>query len=435
MSDAHAAEVAAWIRAREARWTRELEELVAIPTGWGDAAGLESARDWCIVRAEALGASVTRIPGEPRPDWLREGQQPGAPRDRGDVIVLRGGPRKGSGSASGAGGGAGGGGAAGSGAAHGAGLRVLVACHIDTVHDPRGDFRELGPDRGGQRCGPGAVDMKGGVVAAIAALEAVQAIGIPLRWTLALNADEEVGSFASMRALRALAAEHDVGLVTEPPMADGAFVVARPGAAQFRIDAFGRAAHAGRDFAAGISAVGMLAGAVTSALAISDVAAGRTVNIGPLEGGEATNIVPDRASAWGAMRYRSRSDGEHMDQALMSIARGGEGDVPRVSVRIAHNRPPKDATPAVLGLADMAIACARDLGISVGAGTGSTGGVSDANVLQDAGLPCLDGLGVRGGNMHRSDEYIVIGSLTERASLLALLMARLAGCSSVPSRP
>jgi glutamate carboxypeptidase len=303
------------------------------------------------------------------------------------------------------------------------------------VHDPRGAFRELGPVQAGKRCGPGAVDMKGGVVAALAAIEAAQAIGGGVRWTLVLNADEEVGSFASMRALRALAAEHDVGLVTEPPMADGAFVVARPGAAQFRIDAEGRAAHAGRDFAAGISAVGLLAGAVTQALAITDVDAGCTVNIGPLEGGEATNIVPPRASAWGAMRYRTRGDGERMDRALMSVARGADGEVPRVRVKVAHNRPPKDATPQVLGLADMAIACAHELGIGTGAGTGSTGGVSDANVLQDAGLPCLDGLGVRGGNMHRGDEFIVIESLAERASLLALLLMRLAQCASVPSRP
>lgn len=420
MTQALAGDIAAWVSAREQRWIRELEELVAIPTGWGDQEGLEHARSWCIRRAESLSARVTRMPGDSRPDWLREGHRAGAPRDRGDVLVLRGGM----GATRDRGGGA-----------AGNELRVLIACHLDTVHDPRGPFQSLGPERGGQRCGPGAVDMKGGVVAAFAAIEAMHSLGVPLRWTLALNADEEIGSFASMRALRALAAEHDVGLVTEPPMSDGAFVVSRPGAAQFRIDATGRAAHAGRDFAAGISAVGLLAGAITRALAISDVVAGRTVNIGPLEGGEATNIVPDRASAWGAMRFRSRADGEQMDRALAEIAHGGDDDVPRIAVRIAHNRPPKDATPQVLGLADLAIACARELGIGVGAGTGSTGGVSDANVLQDAGLPCLDGLGVRGGNMHRSDEYVVTGSVAERASLLALLLARLARCPSVPSRP
>jgi glutamate carboxypeptidase len=429
MSGLRAGDISAWMRARTTRWVSDLEELVGIPTGWGDVEGLERARRWCIARAEALGASVERVQGDPRPDWLREGRTGDSSRDRGDVVVIRGGQVRAD---------AAGPASAGAGAKpvsrHGSGLRVLIACHIDTVHDPRGGFRELGPDRGGQRCGPGAVDMKGGVVAAFAALEAVHALGVPLQWTLVLNADEEVGSFASMRALRALASQHDVGLVTEPPMADGAFVVSRPGAAQFRIDAVGRAAHAGRDFVSGISAVGLLAGAITSALEISDVSSGRTVNIGPLEGGDATNIVPDRASAWGAMRFRSRGDGEQMDRTLMAIARGHESDVPRICVRIAHNRPPKEATPEVLGLAGLAVACARELGVAVGAGTGSTGGVSDANVLQDAGLPCLDGLGVRGGNMHRTDEYIAMESLAERASLLALLLASLAECSSVPSQ-
>jgi glutamate carboxypeptidase len=82
----------------------------------------------------------------------------------------------------------------------------------------------------------------------------------------------------------------------------------------------------------------------------------------------------------------------------------------------------------------VAIACAHELGIATGAGTGSTGGVSDANALQDGGLPCLDGLGVRGGNMHRSDEFVVTASLAERASLLALLLSRLSCHASLPSR-
>jgi glutamate carboxypeptidase len=407
-----AGHLASWIRARASRWTAELEELVAIPTGWRHAEGLESARAWCTRRAKALGASVSRVPGQPRPEWLRESTSGGTSAcDAGDVLVIEG-PD----------------------VATRGGLRVLIAGHLDTVHDPQGSFRALGPEDGGVRRGPGAVDMKGGVVAALAALEALHAGGIPLRWTLALNADEEMGSFASMDALRALAGQHDVGLVIEPPMPDGGFVVSRPGAAQFRIDAFGRAAHAGRDFAAGVSAVGLLASSITAALALSDAEAGRIVNIGPLEGGDATNIVPDRASAWGAVRYRTRADGEQVGRALMSLARGLGDDVPRVGVTIVHNRPPKDASPQVLGLADAAIACARELGIATGAGTGSTGGVSDANVLQDAGLPCLDGLGVRGGNMHRSDEFIVTESVVERASLLALLMSRLASLTSVPSR-
>jgi glutamate carboxypeptidase len=76
-----------------------------------------------------------------------------------------------------------------------------------------------------------------------------------------------------------------------------------------------------------------------------------------------------------------------------------------------------------MAIAEIALGVARDL--SVSAGTISPGGVSDANVLQAAGLPCLDGLGVRGGNLHRIDEFVVTASLVERATILALLINRL----------
>ncbi|MCA9289069.1 MAG: hypothetical protein KDA05_10820, partial [Phycisphaerales bacterium] len=54
----------------------------------------------------------------------------------------------------------------------------------------------------------------------------------------------------------------------------------------------------------------------------------------------------------------------------------------------------------------------------------STGGVCDGNILQDAGLPTIDTLGVRGGGLHTPDEWIEIPSLVERSQLLAVLMMR-----------
>jgi glutamate carboxypeptidase len=40
-------------------------------------------------------------------------------------------------------------------------------------------------------------------------------------------------------------------------------------------------------------------------------------------------------------------------------------------------------------------------------------------------LPTLDTLGVRGGNLHREDEFIELSSLVERAQLLAVILIRL----------
>lgn len=391
------------IRARADAMLTDLRDLVAMPTGHGHREGLEHARSWITARLTALGASVTRVAGEARPDWLREGV---GGLDGADILVA---DRL---------------------SVLSQGTRILVSGHLDTVHDPRGGFRELSSKGDGTLCGPGAVDMKGGIIVALHALEALEACGVGVRWSFVLNADEETGSFASAQALSRVAHDHDLGLVVEPAFGDGNFVTSRAGSAQFRLDAFGREAHAGRDAASGVSAVEALCKAVVSVLAHSDPAVGRTLNIGPLEGGTATNIVPGHAVAWGNGRYRTHEQRSEVEHAINAVRVGSSPSVPRVETRIIHNRPAKPATREVDSIAAFAIASAEDLGVK--AGCASSGGVSDANLLQAAGLPCLDGLGVRGGNLHRTDEFVVEASLVERASIFALLVARIASHRGVP---
>ena len=55
-----------------------------------------------------------------------------------------------------------------------------------------------------------------------------------------------------------------------------------------------------------------------------------------------------------------------------------------------------------------------------------SGGCCDGNNLAQHGLAVLDTLGVRGGAIHSADEYILLDSLSERASLSALLLMDLA---------
>lgn len=392
------------VRSRQERMLADLTQLVAIPTGHGFAKGLDATREVLSNRLTALGAQVSRLPGGERPNWLREGSVAGS--DSADVMLAN--------------------------RLDGAkdGPRILLCGHIDTVHDPHGSFCQLTRGAGGSLLGPGAVDMKGGIVIALCALEALEECSLGVRWSMSLNSDEETGSFASAGHLRSFAKQHDLGLVLEPTGAGGEFVTQRAGSAQFRVDAFGREAHAGRDAALGISATAMLCESITALLASHDPHAGRTINIGPMEGGPATNIVAGHACAWGNARYRTSAQREEIDSALAAIARGNDSEIPRTRVQTIHNRPLKPATPQVIVLADAAMKCAVDLGIA--SGTISTGGVSDANVLQEAGLACLDGLGVRGGKMHTTDEFVVESSLVERASVLALMMARVGRWSSVP---
>ncbi len=384
---------------RSDRMYGEIERAVAIPTGGAFRPGLDELRGLLCDRLRALGASVTVHPGEPRPAWLA---LPHEEADAGNadvppvaIAARLDGQR---------------------------GPRVLLAGHIDTVHDPNGAFRTLTRESATIARGPGAVDMKGGIILAMNALEALADAGIGLRFSMLLNSDEETGSFHSASAIERAGRAHDVGIALEPAGENGGLVVERMGSGHFRIDCTGRTAHAGRDFAKGISAVNALARAILDVSAACDPAAGRIVNVGPLRGGHVSNAVPDAASAWGNVRFDN-------PEAMAELARRfdalntPEGALPGVLVRHAFARPAKPITPAV----DRFARAVRDVAEALGQSLPftRTGGVCDGNILQSVGLPTLDTLGIRGGNLHRTDEFIEIPSMVERAQLLAIVLKRL----------
>lgn len=396
---------------REPAMRADLARYVAIPTGHNHALGLDEFRGLVTERCIALGAQVRMVPGEPRPDWLYS--EPG--------------------SAGGTGGGADRGiPAAAVCTRTREGLpRLLVASHLDTVFDPRGPFQAMLVSSDGSRAvGPGVVDMKGGIVIALHALEALEEAGVPVGWTYFFNSDEETGSYHSAAALADESKRNDWGLATEPALPDGSLAIERKGSGQFIVEAFGRSAHAGRDFEKGVSAVYELARALSRVEALTDLSCGVTVNIGPIRGGAATNIVPDYAAAWGNVRFPSSAECERFRMGLEAIntpaAENREG-IARIRVRHSLNRPakPKTARSELLGL------IARETAEAIGQTLpfASTGGVCDGNIMQDAGLPTIDSLGVRGGGLHTHAEWIDLSSLVDRCRLLAHLMVRLSARS------
>ena len=394
-------EIVARLAARQARMEEDLAEFVAIPTGSGHEVGLVRLRAMMRARLAALGAEISEIAGDPRPAWI---VQPGQSADAAPPAALRAVARG------------------------GAGRAVLITGHLDTVHDPFGAFQVLTRGADGRATGPGAIDMKGGLVILLHALEVLADAGVTPAWTVLLNSDEETGSLHSQRAIRAearaCAARGGFGLAMEPSLPDGSLVLERLGSATFRIACEGRAAHAGRDFAQGVSAVNALAGKILDAAKLVDLDAGTVVNIGPLEGAKATNIVADSARAWGNARFRDAAREERVKQGLLALATAADAPLPRTRVDYEPNRPAKPETAAVRALAEEVRAIGEALGETVG--FGKSGGVSDGNLMQAEGLPTLDTMGPRGGNLHRTDEYIELPSMAPRAATLAILLARAA---------
>jgi len=365
--------------------------LVELESPSSDANALDRALTWIEGALAGLGASIERMPASGKQGGI--GAPDGSAQGAGITVARRGADDH---------------------------RRMLLCVHLDTVHAhwPGATWTEVGS----RVVGPGVADMKGGVLVVLLALRALRTAGVDdLSWTVVATTDEETGSWASRDALAALAPGHAAAFIPEPAMPDGSVVVQRPGSARVGIDVFGRAAHAGRDAANGISAVTALCEAVAAAARLADPPR-RIVNMARLVGGEATNIVPDRASAEGNIRWQSEADGQALMAGLRALGRGAPDDLPHVVVDIRVNRPVKERSQAVEALVRCMADAAGVLGLQVGAGF--TGGVSDGNIVQAAGVPTIDGMGVRGGNLHRSDEFAELDSLGERAALLALTMLR-----------
>ena len=94
---------------------------------------------------------------------------------------------------------------------------MLLLGHADTVY-PLGTLKTMPwRERGGRLSGPGAFDMKGGIVQALFALRAMLERGpLPCAVTLLLVPDEEIGSPASRALTERLALKSSAVLVLEP---------------------------------------------------------------------------------------------------------------------------------------------------------------------------------------------------------------------------
>jgi glutamate carboxypeptidase len=86
-------------------------------------------------------------------------------------------------------------------------------------------------------------------------------------------------------------------------------------------------------------------------------------------------------------------------------------------------RPPKPVDDKAQKLFDLVRECGAELGQDIR--WQSTGGVCDGNNIAACGVPVVDTMGVRGGAIHSSDEFLITASLAERAALSARVIERL----------
>lgn len=308
-------------------------------------------------------------------------------------------------------------------------LATALVGHIDTVH-PRSSGFLCYSEEGDIARGPGVLDMKSGLTVALFALRALRRVfggyeGLPVR--VICVTDEEVGSPSSRDLYDALAPQLARALVFEKGRDEDRIITSRKGGGTYRIEAVGRAAHAGNDHQSGVNAIHALALLIPQIEAITDYARGITVNVGVIEGGTAKNTVPDRAACVIDVRFVTAATVDEVDARLREIVAAPlperlRGATFALSGHIT--RPPMEATDANEALRLAYENHARVTGLGAGPAP-RQGGFSDSNLLAAHQIPTIDGLGPYGKGDHSAEEWCSLTSLRRRTQALALYLAEL----------
>ncbi len=370
-------------QSRVPAFVADLEKLVNIDSGTGNAEGLAKIEEILAARLTALGAEVQRLP-------VTEGV--------GKTIVGR---------------------------LRGKGARsAMLMVHYDTVFPPgeaaKRPFRVV--DR--RATGPGAADAKPGLLFILNALEMLKERGFDnyAGITVVFNPDEEKSSLGSRATIRELAAGQDIVLSYEPPEKEQV-IIATNGIAYVHLDVKGLASHAGSAPEKGRNAAMELAHQVLQLKDLGSPAKGTTVNWTVLQAGERINVIPDKAAAKADMRMSELSEIERVQNDANRIIRTKSIADSEVSVRVENRRPPFSRNANTDALAGAAQAIYRDLGktlepMAMRYGTDAGFAYNPSNPKQTV----LDGMGIVGDKLHSADEWADLDSIAPRLYLTVKLL-------------
>lgn len=298
--------------------------------------------------------------------------------------------------------------------------QILILTHIDTVW-PVGKIEKMPFFISGSKVfGPGALDMKAGLVMAISALKAVHQLSIrpAKRIAVFINSAEEIGNEASNEMILKLAKKSSYVLCLEPALPGGALKTRRKGRLVLRLEVKGKAAHAGTP-EKGINAIDELMAQLRKLKRLAT--SGVTLSIGQIGGGEKANIVPEWA--WAVLDIRFWSSGQQ--EKIISTSKQLKPTNPGAKIKFSVESltPPMEKTKpsAQLLLEVKKIASSLEMALE----DGKTGGGSDASIASSIGVPTLDGLGPDGEGIHAENEHLLLPSFIQRTALLTEILRQL----------
>ena len=366
------------------KFLQELEILVNLDSGQGNPDGITAVGKWLADRMVAKG-------------WIAEQVDVGAATGRCTVVKNRE-------------------------ADH---YDVMLVGHVDTVC-PTSETAKRPFRRDDTRAyGLGVIDMKQGDLAIVHVLEQLPGdVNEKLNILVIFNPDEEIGSRYSKKLIDEYAKISDYAYIFEAASTDGSHTIQRKGMCSATVEFHGQAGHAGYLFNGGmISAINELIYWGSQINTLLSAERETSVNIGVIEGGVKTNVVPDYAKMMFEARYDYPEELDKVKAMLEQLkehaAQAGVGV--EINFRSSAAMMPTEKTHAYIKRVT-AMAAANGIDFY----TKKRGGLSDANHISACGPICVDGLGPTGDCDHSDKEYLEISTIEPNLKLVYLMLCDLA---------
>lgn len=367
-----------------------LEQLVSIDSPTADAAGVNRVGETLTGWLAQEGFATSRLPKPAIPEdepWQA---------DLGDVFMARS-------------------------HAHSVGPGIAFIGHMDTVF-PVGTARSrpFRLDRATDRAtGPGVADMKAGLVANLFAARALKRLGAPFPMTLMFSPDEELGSPTASKALAAQLPGALAVICAEPGGVGEVVTVSRKGSGHMHLKIMGKAAHAGRCYADGASAVLELAHKTLAINGFLDLSRSLTVNTGLISGGTSANSVAPWAESRIHLTYRTLEDGKRVVADIRDTV--SRPTIPGTTAAISGGLRlyPLERTPQ----GDKLFGLVREAGGLLGmriTGQHYESAAESGFCSSQLGIPTICCMGPEGDNIHSVDEFMIPSTLLPRCKLIAL---------------
>lgn len=330
----------------------------------------------------------------------------------------------------------------------GKGPHVLLIGHIDTVFEPNHPFQRFERvDRNIAR-GPGAADMKGGIVVGLTALGALKQANAldDLHITVVLHGDEE-DSGAPLELARATLIEAaqaaDIAIGLENADDDPATAVtARRSSGRWQLKVAARSAHSSQIFMddTGAGAIYEMARILNAfyeelrseqyltfnpGLVIGSTQVEYTPEPLSASASGKDNIIAPEAIASGDLRAITPQQIKQTQERMRKIV---AAHLPHTTAEITFHdgyppMAPSDGNRRLLSMYDHV---SRDLGFGpVAAVDPRRAGAADVSFAADHVEMAIDGLGLLGGGSHTAEEYADLRTFQIQAQRLAVLLYRL----------